>query len=122
MPNSIRVTVDAVADFQIRHRAHLMGMSVSEFCARAIKKDLIGAAAEMPAAVVDKVERGNSGAGKAVAAYLSPPLATAIARLARDTQRSTSHVVRDLLRTELRNRGILPNPYHSEPAPAEAAA
>jgi hypothetical protein len=112
MGTTIKVTITNTDEFQVRHRAQRMGLSVSEFCRRAIQKDLTGVMAEMPDAVVDKVERGSRGA-RAVAAYLSPPLATAIARLSRDTQRSTSWVLRDLIRCELRRRGILPTPSHA---------
>ena len=118
MPAVIRMTVDNVAEHQIRHRAKMAGMPISEYCCREIKKGLVGGVAEMPSAIVDQVERG-SGGGRAVAAYLSPPLSNAIARLARETQRSSSHVMRGLLRDALRARGILPTPGDTVPAPAE---
>jgi hypothetical protein len=61
---------------------------------------------EIENGMVDKIERGAS--SKSVACYLSPPIATAVQRLASEQSRSQSWIVRDLLRTELRNRGLLP--------------
>jgi hypothetical protein len=118
--SGIKVTFNTADDFQVRRRAQLLGMSVNEFCKRAIQRDLVGAADEDQEAVVDKVERGGK-AGRAVGAYLSPPLASAIAALARDTERSQSWIVRDLLRTELRRRGLLPAVDDGSVAPAPAA-
>ena len=119
MGTTIKVTIDNTDDFQVRHRAQRMGLSVSEFCRRAIKKDLIGVVAEMPDAALDKVERGKGGRG--VAAYLSPPIANAISQMAHENSRSASWIIRDLLRSELRRRGVLPTP-NSETATADATA
>jgi hypothetical protein len=65
-------------------------------------------ALDSPEAAVDKVERkiGRT----SVAVYLSKALATAVRKLATAQDRSASWIVRDLLRTELRRRGILPTP------------
>jgi hypothetical protein len=60
---------------------------------------------EMPDAAVDREEMNN---GKTtVAAYLSGKLANAIKQIARETGRSQSHIMRDLIRCELCNRGLL---------------
>jgi hypothetical protein len=77
----------------------------------------------MPEAVVDQVERRSGSGKKITAAYLSPPLANAVRKLAKDTGGSTSHVVRDLLRCELRRRGLLPNnSFSSISAPTSDSA
>jgi hypothetical protein len=103
---TIKVTVDITEECQLRLRAQRSGMSISEYARRAIAKDL-RSGEQMPDDSVDTFER-SSGAGKGVAAYLSPPLSKAIAQLAHDQDRSRSWIMRDLLRTELRRRGLLP--------------
>jgi predicted transcriptional regulator len=51
---------------------------------------------------------------KVVGAYLSDTLAAAIETLAEQEGRSKSHILRDLVRSELKRRGLLPMP----PSPA----
>jgi Ribbon-helix-helix protein, copG family len=45
-----------------------------------------------------------------VAAYLSGPLAKAVREHARQLDRSQNWTLRDLIRSELRRRGVLPTP------------
>jgi hypothetical protein len=56
------------------------------------------------------VDKHDNGQKVVVGAYLSGTLAHAIETLAAETDRSVSYVMRDLIRSELRNRGILPSP------------
>jgi hypothetical protein len=62
----------------------------------------------MPEVTVDKARRRGKGKPTTVC-YLSPPLASAVRRLAAKQGCSQSHLVRDLLRNALRARGLLPN-------------
>jgi hypothetical protein len=94
---------------ELREHARKSGRTLSDVILRAVESGLGAAPAEMPDAVVDRVERGAKGS-KATAAYLSPPLSSAISRLAREQSRSASWVMRDPIRSELRRRGILPTP------------
>jgi hypothetical protein len=65
----------------------------------------------MAEAIVDVAERGSK--GRSVAAYLSPPLSSAIQRLALEQNRSASWVMRSLIRDVLRSRGELPTADHA---------
>jgi hypothetical protein len=61
------------------------------------------------------------GRGKRTKAlYLSPPLSGAIRKIARTEKRSESAVVRELLRFELRRRGMLPSGQRGAEAAIEA--
>jgi Arc/MetJ-type ribon-helix-helix transcriptional regulator len=107
---SIKLTVSAVEEFLTRQVALRQGCSVSEVVRRGLKQVINSPAShvEMPEAVVDQLERRNGQGKKITAAYLSPPLAGAVQKLAAETGSSQSHVIRDLLRCELRRRGLLP--------------
>jgi hypothetical protein len=117
---TIKITLSIAEECELRHRAQRAGMSISEHARRAIAKDLRGGE-QMPDASVDTFER-SSGAGKGVAAYLSPPLSRAIAQLAQDQDRSRSWIMRDLIRCELRRRGLLPSDDATAPAAVDATA
>jgi hypothetical protein len=109
MPAILKVVVPLALDVEVRHRAHRTGRTISDTLLKAIEKGFASSpSVEMPAAICDKAERGAG--GKAVAAYLSAPLATAITRLSAEQGRATAWVLRDLIRSELRNRGLLPAP------------
>jgi hypothetical protein len=107
MPATLKFVCPVRTDMEIRQRAHREGRSISDVILRAVERGLGSSPAAMPDAVVDSIERGSKGS-KAVAAYLSAPLSSAIERIAQQENRSASWVMRDLIRTELRNRGLLP--------------
>jgi hypothetical protein len=108
---SIKITVSAVEEFLTRQVALRQGCSLSDVVRRGLKQIINSPAShiEMPEAVVDQLERRNGQGKKITAAYLSPPLAGAVQKLAAEMGTSQSHVIRDLLRNELRRRGLLPN-------------
>jgi Ribbon-helix-helix protein, copG family len=117
MPIIQKVVLPLAVDMEVRQRAHREGRTISDTLFRAIEKGFASSpSVEMPAAICDKAERGAN--GKAVAAYLSQPLAAGVQRLAAEQGRSTAWVLRDLIRSELRNRGLLPKPAES---PVDAA-
>jgi len=96
-------------DYELRQRALREGRTLGEIVLRAVTRGIATMPAlDSPEAAVDKVERkiGRT----SVAVYLSKALATAVRKLATAQDRSASWIVRDLLRTELRRRGILPTP------------
>jgi hypothetical protein len=98
-----------VLDFELRERARKSGRTISDVILRIVESSIGTAApAEMPEAIVDVAERGSK--GRSVAAYLSPPLASAIRKIADEERRSASWVMRLLLREALRARGELPTP------------
>jgi hypothetical protein len=107
VPATLKFICPVRTDMEIRQRAHREGRTISDVILRAVERGLGSAPAAMPDAIVDTVERGAAGS-KAVAAYLSPPLSKAINALAQENGRSASWVMRDLIRSELRNRGMLP--------------
>jgi Ribbon-helix-helix protein, copG family len=109
MPATLKFVCPLATDMEIRQRAHRTGRTISDVILKAVERGLGSSPAETPDAVVDVVERGSSGS-KNVAAYLSPPLAKGIQKLAAEHQRSASWVMRDLIRSELRRRGVLPTP------------
>jgi hypothetical protein len=106
MPSRMQFHCPLRLDFEIRERARKTGRTVSDTILGAVERGLGVAPPEMPAAIVDVAERGEK--GRAVAAYLSPPLSKAITRLADAEQRSTSWTMRLLIREALRSRGLLP--------------
>jgi hypothetical protein len=116
----IRFCPSLAMDYEIRQRALKEGRSNSDVVYRLVERGLeISPGVTLPEeAHVDRVERG-AGGSKATACYLSGPISGAVNRLARDEQRSASWIVRDLLRTELRRRGILPTPAEQ---PSNSAA
>jgi hypothetical protein len=108
MPH-LKFSISTVEEYQARQMALKRGISLAEVARRALQEYIASAAAHVqaPAAVADRLERNDQ--GKVTAAYLSPPLAKAVRRLASETKASTSHVIRDLQRCELRRRGLLPS-------------
>jgi hypothetical protein len=120
MSVAIKIHVPLGTDHQIREIAGKTGRPISEVCLRAIVKGLdpVPATAN-DTAVIDAAERG-SGATTA-AAYLSGPIAKAVRKLALEQQRSQSWTVRDLLRVELRRRGLLPTPENGVDVALETA-
>ena len=109
MPSTIRFTAPVAVQFELRQRALREGRSLADATLRVVEKGLAASPPiDIESGTIDKVERGS--VGKATACYLSPALAKSIQRLAAEQRRSASWVVRDLLRCELRNRGLLPTP------------
>jgi hypothetical protein len=108
---AIKVTVSAVEEAQARAAAAKKGLHIAEILRLALQSYLASAQAhtEVPDAIFDRQELQTRQGKRVVAAYLSPPLAGAIKKLAAKEKASTSHVLRDLIRCELRRRGLLPS-------------
>jgi hypothetical protein len=107
MPEAFKLHTPLRLAFEIREYARKTGRTISDTLLGAVERGLGTVPAEMPEGIVDRVERGGKGA-KSVAAYLSPPLAKAITQLAAEERRSSSWVMRLLIREGLRARGLLP--------------
>jgi hypothetical protein len=107
MPAPLRFFAPLALDFEIRERARKQGRTISDLLLRIVESSMGKSPPEMPEAIVDVAERNGKGT-KAVAAYLSQPLASAIRKIADEERRSTSWVVRSLIRDALRQRGLLP--------------
>jgi len=105
--NQFKFYADGATAFRIRQAALTQNRSAADIIRRAIDRSL-----EAPTTiaddcfVADKGQRNRN--GKICAAYLSRPIAAAVRELAAAEGRSQSHIVRGLLRTELRRRGLLP--------------
>jgi hypothetical protein len=108
MPATLKFVCPLNVDMEIRQRAHRTGRTISDVILKAVQQGLGSSPVETPDAAVDVVERGSSGS-KNVAAYLSPPLAKGIQKLAAEHQRSASWTMRMLIRESLRARGLLPS-------------
>jgi hypothetical protein len=102
---SVKSSIDIGTAHLLRAKALRENRTVSDVIKRAIINDLAIAPAPTPDAVV---ERHNDGRKKLIGAYLSQALARGIERISVEQGRSVSHVLRDLVRTELRRRGVLP--------------
>jgi hypothetical protein len=106
---SIKFSPDQAVAYKLHRRALAEGRSIAAVVKNIVDKEM--AVASVP----DAVATHDNGAKKVVAAYLSSALADAIQHIATETSRSTSWVLRDLVRCELRRRGILaPAPEKSE--------
>jgi hypothetical protein len=99
---SIKFSPDQAVSFKLHRRALSEGRSIAAVVKSIIDKEM--AIASVP----DAVEEHHNGSKKVIGAYLSSELAAGIQAIARDSGKSTSHVLRDLVRTELRRRGVLP--------------
>jgi hypothetical protein len=104
---TLKFNIPQVDAYRFRQGALREGRSLADFVRRCAERGLSAEPpVEMANAAVDCEEMAD---GKiTVAAYLSGKLAGAIKRLAAETGRSQSHVMRDLIRSELRNRSALP--------------
>jgi Ribbon-helix-helix protein, copG family len=108
MPSPIKFHAPLALGLEIKERSRKEGRSTSDVVLRAVQRGLAAEPPiEMPEAIVDVAERNDRG-GRAVAAYLSKPLARAIRKLAEEEQRSESWTMRSLIRDGLRLRGLLP--------------
>jgi hypothetical protein len=115
---SMKCSPSAALAFEIEQRAKREGRSRGEMMVRLLEHALATSAPiDIETGTVDKIERGHS-SGVAAACWLSGPIFAAVQRLAREDSRSQSWVVRDLLRCELRRRGVLPTPAGAPPSPA----
>jgi hypothetical protein len=104
----IRFCPSLAMDYEIRQRALKEGRSNADVVYQLVQHGLeTTPGVTLPEANVDRIERG-AGGSKATACYLSGPISGAVNRLARDEQRSASYIVRHLLRTQLRQLGLLP--------------
>jgi hypothetical protein len=101
---SLKFNIDQVGAYRFRQGALRQGRSLADYVRTCAERGLTAEqVVEMPDAAIDREEMHN---GKViVAAYLSGKLAGAIKRIAAETGRSQSHVMRDLIRCELRRRG-----------------
>jgi hypothetical protein len=107
--HQFKIQTDAGTAYRIRQASLSQGRSVADVIRRAIDRGL-----EAPTAVPGDClveDEGRNRGGKIVSARLSGPISSAISAIAQSEGRSASHVVRSLLRTELRRRGDLsPSP------------
>jgi predicted transcriptional regulator len=123
LQNKIKFNADTVLAFRLRQIALREGRTLSEVARRAVEKGIEG----IPTTVADggmvQIERGiNKRRPRITAAYLSNTLARAVHQLAEDQHRSTSWVMRDLIRSGLRARGLLgaaPPPDEIDTTPSE---
>jgi hypothetical protein len=102
MPCQLKFTAPLSLDIELRRLASTQGRTLGETILKAVQAGM-ASAPKMPddTAIIDQCERGK--AGRATAAYLS-----AIQRLARESDRSASWIMRSLIRDASRARGILP--------------
>jgi hypothetical protein len=104
--NQFKFYADGATAFRIREAALTQNRSAADIIRRAIDRSLEAPTTIADACfVADKGQRNRN--GKICAAYLSGPIAAAVRELAAAEGRSQSHIVRGLLRTELRRRGLL---------------
>jgi hypothetical protein len=121
-PNAVKMSMSPTSRYQLHQRALREGRTDAAMALRLVESGLAasGPQAAQPSVSLDTIERNAAGA-TVMAAYLSGPLATAVKNLAADEGRTQSAVLRDLLRCELRRRGLLPNgAYGAAPALADA--
>jgi hypothetical protein len=115
MPNNnFRFNTDQATAFLIHQAAARQGRAVADFIRRAVDQH-INANPQSDAAV--ETLNGSKHKPVITAAYLSGTLAAAVKQIAAETDRSTSYVMRWLIRDALRARGLLPSPATVEAAP-----
>lgn len=103
---TLKTVLSTAVAYELRQAALRQGRSVSDHLRTLVERSLNHEAPALPDAMVDKCDRTK---GKSqTAAYLSGPLAKALREHARQLDRSQAWTMRDLLRTELRRRGVLP--------------
>jgi hypothetical protein len=113
--NAVKISMSVTGRYQLHQESLRQGRPPSEIARRFVESGLaksVNAAPPDPEISTDKIERSARG-NKVAAVYLSGPLASAIKNLSVAESRSQSHVLRDLLRCELRRRGLLPNDSYS---------
>jgi hypothetical protein len=121
--SAVKVNLDHATQHLVQREANRAGRSRSDWIRHVINKALARTPTEIPGDALVQRENFNERPGaKIVAAYLSGPLSKAILRLAHEQDRSQSWVLRDLVRCELKRRGILPPPAGSLSVDNEVAA
>jgi hypothetical protein len=103
---TLKTVLSTTTAFQVHQAALRQGRSDSDYIRTVVERSLNHEAPPLPDAGVDACERTQGNVQ--VAAYLSGPLAKAVREHARQLDRSQAWTMRDLLRTELRRRGVLP--------------
>jgi hypothetical protein len=101
MPTVLKFHCPLRLDFEVREKARKEGRTISDTLLRLVERSLGSSPpVEMEEeAIVDLAERGSHGS-KAIALYLSKPLASAVRKLAQEQDRSTSWIARDLAHSE----------------------
>lgn len=105
----IKFNADQVLMYRLRQKALHENRTLSDVARRACEAGL-GQVEAIPGDAAIETMRGGGYKPVVTAAYLSGALAAAVKQLADDTDRSTSYVMRDLIRSELKRRGLLPSP------------
>jgi hypothetical protein len=114
MQHAIKFMCPAVLAHNLRQAALARGTCVADIARRACEAYVGTPEPSFDEALVER--HTDDGGKKVVGALLSGKLASAIARLAAETGTSQSHVLRGLIRDQLRARGLLP----SSAAPLDA--
>jgi hypothetical protein len=115
---TLKVVLDTAVAFQVRQAALRQGRTTSEHLRRLVERSLSTETPTLPDAQLDKCER--TGGTVQTAAYLSGALASAVRKHAAELDRSHAWTLRDLVRCELRRRGLLPK-TPSDNNPVDAA-
>jgi hypothetical protein len=105
---TLKVVLDTAVALQARQAALREGRTTSDHLRRLVERSLSTETPALPDAMVDACER--TGGTVQTAAYLSGALASAIRKHAAELDRSQAWTLRDLVRCELRNRGLLSSP------------
>jgi predicted DNA-binding protein len=119
--NSIKFTADSGTRYRFHQGALREGRSLSEYVRLCAERGLN----EMPPVTIpdgdvatDSERRHNH---NIVGCYLSETLSKIVSRLAKDEGRSKSRIVRDLIRSGLRKRGLLEPPAPTPTDPVDLA-
>jgi hypothetical protein len=105
---TLKTVLSTAVAFELRQAALRQGRSVSDHLRTLVERSLNNKAPALPDAMVDACERTRGNVQ--MAAYLSGALAKALREHARQLDRSQAWTLRDLVRCELRRRGVLPTP------------
>jgi hypothetical protein len=122
MSHQIKLTITQAEQYQAHKIALGLGISVAEVARRGLQKMINAPHVQDQEAILDRSELRGKGGKRIVAALLSEPLSKAIRTIANAEHRSESHVLRELLRFELRRRGLLPNKQWGSQDAIEARA
>jgi hypothetical protein len=102
---SFRFVADAKTAYLLHQRTLQENRCISDLVRRAVQQYLAIEPANEPDVGVERVEFAQG--AKATACYLTGPISACVERLAKESDRSRSWIVRNLLRCELRRRGLL---------------
>jgi len=114
---TLKTVLSTAVAFEVHQAALRQGRSDSDYIRRAVEHSLNHESPPLPDAMVDACERTKDRVQ--IAAYLSGTLAKALREHAHQLDRSQAWTLRDLLRSELRRRGVLAIP---EGAPSKTGA